>query len=243
MAHQYLPDDVKKVLYLDAADTLVVGSLDEFYDTDMAGAEIMVTGVRYKKMPDGKLTLFTQADLQHPNVLMLALRGFFNSGAYLLDLQAQRTAERSLTDYLSYAERLADAYTKLRSELGDKTVLSFLGENPYFGDQGFFSAIFCGKIKYFGAERTTWNGYMPYNFCFWYFTDAKIPIPNYKPHILHIAMPFKPWLMRYLNPVPRFQPQAEKHALSELKPGQAEYYYIWHEYAMSADKLLTGIGL
>ena len=42
--------------------------------------------------------------------------------------------------------------------------------------------------------------------------------------------------------IERFQAGRKLRPLSELKLGQAEYYYLWHEYAIMTDNLLTQLG-
>jgi hypothetical protein len=82
---------------------------------------------------------------------------------------------------------------------------------------------------------------MPYNFCLWYY-DRVHEKPDYRPAILHFAgTAFKPWNATYPIFIERFQQRDLLHSLNELKMGQAEYYYLWHEYAIMTDNLLNNL--
>ena len=245
LAYRYLPADIDRVLYLDAADTLVVKDVDEFYYEDFGEAEAIVTVTQYKTTDDGRAVPFASEDMDNVLGLSEVCRGLFNSGTYMLNLSLQRQEAVSIDAYWNYVQafdrlyrnNVIPAYQKfgLTPPADDKT---------FFGDQGLFSLIFCGKLRYFAFDRDNkgqniW--YMPYNFCLWYF-DSHLQPPPYEPHILHFAGSPKPWSLRYLNIIPRFQKNTELLDWTALKPGQAVYYYIWHEYALAADKLLTALG-
>lgn len=74
--------------------------------------------------------------------------------------------------------------------------------------------------------------YMPYNFCLWYF-DAMNEKLNYRPGVIHFAgAKFKPWMGQYPIFLEQFQKRLKLRSLDELKLGQAEYFYLWHEYVL-----------
>ncbi len=110
----------------------------------------------------------------------------------------------------------------------------------YFGDQGLMSAAFVDDVKFYDYPRIRDLWYMPYNFCLWYY-DRKNEKPKYQPAIIHFAGAFKPWDVEYHIEIKRFS-HASSHSMSELKIGQAEWYYLWHEYAICTDKILQEIG-
>ncbi len=111
------------------------------------------------------------------------------------------------------------------------------GKKAYWGDQGFLSLAFVGNIRYYDFDHIQNVWHMPYNFCMWYF-DHRQQRPDFDPAVIHYTGAPKPWACSYLNPVKRFQPETGLLPLSRLKFGQAEYYYLWHEYALMTDQLL-----
>ena len=121
-----------------------------------------------------------------------------------------------------------------------------MSENPdalniYWGDQGFLSAAFVGDIHLYKYPEVQNLWYMPYNFCLWYYDRVNI-MPSYTPAIIHFAGAIKPWKMKYPIQIERFIVPNEVHSFKELKIGQAEWYYQWHEYAFLTDKLLKELG-
>lgn len=100
------------------------------------------------------------------------------------------------------------------------------------------SAAFIGDVRYYGFPQIRNLWYMPYNFCLWYY-DRVNEKPSYSPAILHFAgVDFKPWNGTYPIFLERFQKKEHLRSISELRNGQAEYFYIWHEYAIMADSVL-----
>jgi len=84
------------------------------------------------------------------------LRGIFNSGSYMMNLDKMRKDERTLADYQYLS-------LKLRELFGDDN------HNIYWGDQGLLSATFVGDVRYYGFPEIRNLWYMPYNFCLWYY--------------------------------------------------------------------------
>lgn len=54
---------------------------------------------------------------------------------------------------------------------------------------------------------------------------------------------FKPWNGSYPIFLSRFQKKDKLRSLGELRLGQAEYYYLWHEYAILTDGILNRMGM
>ncbi len=227
-AHLLLPDEIDRVLYLDAGDTLIVGDIAPYYHYDFQGKSLVVTGSRYKPY-NGNLELFSADDLgDWKDGLPGILRGIFNSGSYMMNLDKMRKDERTLADYQYLS-------LKLRELFGDDN------HNIYWGDQGLLSATFVGDVRYYGFPEIRNLWYMPYNFCLWYY-DRMNEKPNYSPAILHFAgTAFKPWNGTYPIFTERFQKKEQLHSMNELKNGQAGYFYLWHEYAIMANTILDKI--
>lgn len=227
-AHLLLPDDVDEVLYLDAGDTLIVGDIAPYYDYDFLGKSLVVTASRYKVHVE-TLMPYTADDLgNREDMLPEILEGIFNSGSYILNLAKMRKEQRTLEDYFYLSE-------VLREIKGDN-------ERTYCGDQGLLSAAFAGDVRYYGFPQIRNIWYRPYNFCLWYY-DKMIELPDYTPAILHfVGTAFKPWCGLYPVSIPRFRAKEPLHSMTELKNGQEGYFFIWHEYAILTDRILSEIG-
>lgn len=229
-AHLLLPAEVDRVLYLDAGDTLIVGDIEPYYYYDFQGKSLVVTGGRYKVYKEN-LVLFSAEDLgDWEEGLPGILRGIFNSGSYMMNLDKMRKDKRTLADYQYLS-------LKLRELFGDDNY------HIYHGDQGLLSAAFVGDVRYYGFPEIRNLWYMPYNFCLWYY-DRMNEKPDYSPAILHfVALAlFKPWNGTYPIFLERFQKKEQLHSMNELKSGQAGYYYLWHEYAIMTNAILEKIG-
>jgi lipopolysaccharide biosynthesis glycosyltransferase len=231
-AHLLLPDNVDRVLYLKAGDTLITEDIAAFYNYGFNCKSLIVTGARYHDVGAGNLVrVYSEDDLgDRENGLPLILRGLFNSGSYILNLEKMRADGRTLADYQFLANTLSDTIGK------DKTAI-------YYGDQGLLSAAFVGDIQYYFFTDIQNVFYMPYNFCLWFY-DSYNAIPPYSTPIINFAgVPFKPWQGKYPLHIKRFQPGDDKLIpLSTLKDNQAGYYYLWHEYAIITDMLLKKLG-
>lgn len=231
-AHQLLPDTVDRVLYLDAGDTLVVGDIAPYYTCDFEGNFLIVTGQKYK-LENGLPELFSREDfISRGDYLDGILEGLFNSGSYMINIKKMR--EENID--ISYYHTLTDQLCRRKGAAGAEGA-------AYFGDQGLLSAAFIGKLKYFAYPQIYDVFYNPYNFCIgcYDFINQK---PGYQPAILHFAgVPFKPWKASYPVFPERFQRGGGTlRELTELKPLQVEYYFLWLEYLFLTDKVLNLIG-
>ncbi len=221
MAHELLPADVDRVLYLDAADTLVIGNIDDYYFSDFEEKFIIATGIRYKEIDD-RFYIIDESDIENPEGLAAITRGLFNSGSYVMNLTGMR--EDGRYTFPSYLE-LAALTKQLRGT-----------EPVYWGDQGFLSTVFLGNIKYYGYPERKDYWYMPYNFCLWYYND-RTQKPDYDISILHFAGAEKPWHISYPTLLERFQP-GELRGMDSLRQGQEDYYMLWYETALKTEHLL-----
>lgn len=228
-AHLLLPDEADRVLYLDAGDTLVVGDIGPYYHCDFQDKSLMVTSIRYKLHKDS-LEIYGTEDLgDWQEGLPGILRGIFNSGSYMMNLEKMRRDQRTLLDYQYLAEKLREIFGTDNRKI-------------YWGDQGLLSAAFVGNVRYYGFPQIRNLWYMPYNFCLWYY-DRMREDPDYTPAILHFAgTAFKPWNGTYPVFLKRFQQKEKLRPMRELKTGQAGYFYQWHEYAIMADGILEKAG-
>ena len=224
-----LPDDVDRVLYLDAGDTLIIGDIEPYYQCDFQDKSLVVTGTKYKES-EGKAELFDLEDLGgQEEELPKILKGFFNSGSYMMNLDKMRKDGVKLKDYLDLSKGLINIYGEDNHKI-------------YWGDQGLLSAAFVGDVQYYAFPhiRNVW--YMPYNFGLWYYNIMFLP-PDFSPAILHYTgMEFKPWDGTYPIFLKRFQKKERLRSMTELKINQVGYFYLWHEYAIMTNTVLEQIG-
>ena len=182
-AQDYLPEDVDRILYIDAGDVIIDGDIGPYYFDDFEGNFIIATPLGFKINPiSNEKELFTSED-----ILQLAKHGsLFNSGSYVINIEKFRTEGYSIEDYLYLSDMLIQNAKP--------------GSSAYFGDQGFLAAAFVGHIKFFGYPEYKDPSYMPYNFrsAYW---DLFKNEPNYKPVILHYALISKPWVVRFSDEV------------------------------------------
>lgn len=226
-AHLLLPEEVDRVLYLDAGDVIVVDDISSYYNDDFEGKSLICTCIRYKEV-NNQLVELTRDDLHEREGLFGILRGIFNSGSYVMNLEQLRKDGFTMNDYLYLVQSLRELIGKDKNDI-------------YWGDQGLLGAAFVGDIKFYDYEKIRNVWYMPYNFCLWYYNGNNVK-PFYKPAIVHYAGAIKPWWGDYLIFLERFQNKNQLSPISELKIGQAEWYYLWHEYAILVDRILKEIG-
>lgn len=222
-AHLLLPEEVDRILYIDAGDVLVTGDISQYYDADFENKSIIATMISNKVYAD-HAEAFESDDMAIKECLDQILRGLFNSGSYVLNLEKIRKDGYTLGDFCYLSDRIAEIQNK--------------EEKVYFGDQGLLSAAYVGDIKYYDFPRIQDIWYMPYNFCLWYFNRENTPL-NYEPKIIHFAgAPFKPWCGKYETFVEHFQDEDQLRDLADLKQGQASYYEMWYGYAKKVAEIL-----
>ncbi|MDR2600470.1 MAG: hypothetical protein LBC73_09380 [Oscillospiraceae bacterium] len=212
--HKYLPVDIDRIIYIDAADVLILGDISDYYFGDFESCSLIVTAIRYKSDGVGGLKPMERDDLSNDEHRLAILRGIFNSGSFVINLEKMRQENMSIYDYIALKDALVEIYP-------DK-------DEIYFGDQGLIAAALVGDIKYFDYPTTINLWYQPYNFCIWFFDRASEVCggnPWYIPRILHFAGGIKPWLFNYEN---------EKN----LKPGQWPFYKIYNLYANQVSNTL-----
>lgn len=223
-AHLLLPDSVSRVLYIDAGDVIILDDIMPYYNCDFNDKALIVTAARYK-LCNNEPVSYEETDIDDLNEGFPSIcRGIFNSGSYVMNLNKIRAAQLTIDDFLDFAQILCN-------HSGKKDTSKI-----YWGDQGFLSAAFVGDVKIFNYPHIRNLWYMPYNFCLWYYHSIQ-ESPPYQPAIVHFAVAIK----IYPIPLERFDSKAT-HTMSELKMGQAEWYYLWHEYAICTDKILNELG-
>lgn len=174
----YLPEDVDRVLYIDAGDVIINGDIAPYYFDDFEGKSIIATPLCFKINPiSNEQELYTKED-----ILTVAHASLFNSGSYVINLENFRKDGYTISDY----EFLAALLKKNKGSDG----------LAYFGDQGFLAAAFVEDIKFFGYPNCKDPSYMPYDFRSSYWGLFKNEL-TYNPIILHYAIKSKPWVVRF----------------------------------------------
>lgn len=230
MAHKMLPKHIDRVLYLDAGDVFIAGDFREFYFTDFCNNLAIVTPGRFKKTDSVPVT-FEEEDLYDLSLTDQITRGVFNSGSYVLNLDLMRQIDFCENEYITFARGLKRIKRDIKEEFH---------EYAYFGDQGFLSALFLGKMKYYKYPEEINIWYMPFNFCLWYFDQVEF-FPWYTPVIIHFAGAPKPWTIKYPYDTDLLSSFTASHNISDLKKGQMEYYLLWHEYVIKSDMIIKNL--
>jgi len=159
----YLPGDVKKVLYLDC-DIIINGSIQELYNTDMTGIMFAAAYDYIEVIGDEFNKVFDQKKRKSEYELMPDTCKYINSGVLLMNIELIR---KSVT---------TDEMINMIENLGSRNIL-------LYHDQDFINFVFHKYIKYID--------YKIYNY-FPIYKDWEELKPE-KPLILHFAGPFKPW--------------------------------------------------
>ena len=214
--HEYLSEDIDRVMYIDAGDIIINGDISEYYFDDFEGKSIIAT--LQNKKSDG--SVYTKDDFGNPEYLRIITElGIINSGSYIINLNQLRADGISMADYLYLALALREN--------------SPTGEKLYFGDQGFISVAFAGDIKYFGYPKIIDPEYMPYNFQIGILRS--ISKLSYTPVVLHfVGMRLKPFQAKIseatLLQCEPISEQLFKNELFDMNHKFHKYYEIYWEY-------------
>jgi lipopolysaccharide biosynthesis glycosyltransferase len=223
--HEYLPEDVDRILYIDAGDVIIDGDIAEYYFGDFEGKSLIATIARFKEresrggVTSGELIALERSDMNDDARLAAIKRGIINSGSYVINVNQFRSDGLTINDFLYVSKLLCERFPN--------------EQQVYFGDQGLISVAFLDDIKYFAYPEIRNLWYMPYNFCLWFFDRA--PELWYTPKIIHFAgIAFKPWQARFsVDELKKYDFQADfnnVYAPFYMKYKQAEFSEKWWDY-------------
>jgi len=218
----YLPQDVDRIIYIDAGDVIIDGDIAPYYFDDFEGNSIIATALSFKTN-----SITNEPELYTPeDILTLATQCLFNSGSYVIDVEKFRNEGYTENDYRYLQNALKENVTP--------------GGIAYFGDQGFLASAFVGDVKIFGYPEIKDPSYMPYNFRSSYWQLYKRE-PDYKPVVLHYAIISKPWIVRFDDNIidtvidtPNFVSKMLVVAIppiSCMTPQHLRLGEVWWEYA------------
>ena len=183
-AHLYLPDDMDRVMYIDAGDIVFLGDVGEYYFKDFGG-KLFVASPRLMISRNGVPDVYNKGDIDKIETLkdMLSL-GSFCAGVLVLNLAVFR--EKIKVGYI-------DDFVELLKKV-------FPGADCiYLGDQGLASAAFAGDIEFFGDVGGVDVWYRPYNFPVGYYYEVAKEDFAYTPKVAHFNASYtdKPWAARF----------------------------------------------
>ena len=226
-AHEYLPGDIDRVMYIDAGDVIINGDISDYYFDDFENKSIIATPETFALCTSGAPRPFELSDLDDPRHLNRIRMNCINSGCIVINLNSFREKnDRLINGYLHHIEKMCNM-----------PPLNYTGA-AYLCDQGLLAVSFFGDIKLFGlaeglktVETTAYSGdsypatfnlYRPFNFAQW-MHNAATPI-RYAPIIIHYIGSPKPWHFKYsyddiLNP--------ESVAINEK---QIQLHQFWWDY-------------
>ena len=224
-AHLHLPENVNRILYIDAGDVLIDGDISDFYFTDFENNLIVATAHITKTNEAGN-SVIVPDDLDN-NHLLDASRtvGIFCSGSILLNIEKMHETDIK-QDSAAALERLKNAqHTMDNMDLRGKSSL-------YLGDQGIASIIFVGKVKFLNNPPNFFH--MEYNFGLWWLYLNNQEDLHFTPKIIHYnKLNFKPWQVHFdpkLIAKYAFPINTEERSPFRLQASQAEYFDVYWRY-------------
>ena len=220
-AHLYLPQDMERIIYIDAGDIIITGDIGDYYFKDFndkfftANARLLITR-------DGKTDFFQKNDLDNIELLGRVLgAGTFCAGSIVLNLNKFR--EEVKEGYIDkYIESLKKIYPEVKC--------------LFNGDQGLASGAFAGKIGYFmkPGEKDVW--YRPYNFPVGNLYEREKEDFDFPVCIVHYnaSLTYKPWVARFdKNEIAKYDLRVDGAAGPApymATPAIIEYNDIWWKY-------------
>jgi lipopolysaccharide biosynthesis glycosyltransferase len=189
-AHKYLPENINRALYIDAADIIFDGDIGEFYFAPFDG-NFLISSLGFSKQQE----LYNFDDLKNVEKEPVIISEYINAGSLMLNLELMRIFNIDISFYENVVQHIMKQ---------DITFTTSFYPTPvhYAGDQGLIAAAFVGRTKLWGYERHGYDeGFMPYNFRPYTleFTkkvlnipDGQEPIIPYEPRIIHL-LGNKPW--------------------------------------------------
>jgi lipopolysaccharide biosynthesis glycosyltransferase len=217
--HEYLPENIDRILYIDAGDVIIDDDISEYYFGNFEGKSLIATIARFKDNGAGDMVALDRTDMSDDTQLAAIARGVLNSGSYVINVNQFRADQLSINDFIGVSGILCERFPNK--------------QEVYFGDQGLISVAFLDDIRYFAYPEIKNLWYMPYNFCLWFFD--RMDELWYTPKILHYAgIKFKPWQARLsIENLKKYNFQADFNNIYApffMKYKQLEFCEKWWSY-------------
>jgi lipopolysaccharide biosynthesis glycosyltransferase len=220
-AHYYLPDDMERIMYIDAGDVVIVGDLGEYYYKDFNN-KMFIASQRVLLTKGGHTTFIRKSDYENRTLLSQMLgTGAFCAGTIVLNLPKFRSTVN---------DGYYDEYIEMLKATFPNTVALYLG------DQGLASWIFADEIEYFTDNGNIDVLYRPNNFPvgnFYQYEREDIKFPLNALHY-NASKTFKPWIARF------DKDEIAKHDLRvngeagyapfSATPTLIEFYELWWDF-------------
>jgi len=220
-AHLYLPQDMERVIYIDAGDIIITGDIGEYYFKDFNN-KLIIANARLLITHEGKTDFFQKSDLENKQILGQVLgAGTFCAGSIVLNLEKFREVIKD--DFIdNYIESLKKIYP------GEKCLFN--------GDQGLASGAFAGEIEYFmkPGEKDVW--YRPYNFPVGNLYEREKEDFDFPICVLHYnaSLTLKPWVARFdISEIAKYDFRVDGAAGPApymATPAIIELNEVWWEY-------------
>lgn len=213
LCHTFLPEDMERILCIDAGDIMFYGEnreIDAFYFCDFGNNLVCVTS----RSEEWKET-FTPEDMNDGEKMKKLAFGTYNAGSYMINLNAMREKNNTMKDLFEITEIFLKGPDLF--ENGDK----------FSGDQGIMTISYMGRILFLEGDG---RYDMPFNFMPDKY-DYNLYTLDYTPKIIHLHVP-KAWSK---SRSPKKQAQLYYEAWDEYY-GQAmkemnfipEFYPLFH---------------
>lgn len=207
IADKILPASVERVLYMDAADILILGDIKDFYFCNFREKAFCITSA----LTESKMTPFQGWEIVEQNRYAYnrfskSKFGLFNSGFIMINVERLRALNNTPQDFIAFAERW-------HTEIGEKYL--------YCGDQCFISAYFLTEIQ---------STYFPKTHGFFIIKDIRDVsnqegMTNFKAvHFVSLFNNLKPW-------------HISEKILSHLKPFHYVLYHKCIMTAFSSEAI------
>lgn len=209
LCHEYLPESIERMLYIDAGDVIFFGEdrdIDEFYYCDfkdnliIAGASGWFNDICAENIKINKL------ELDDCNKLLNYGKGAFGSGSFVLNLKGMRNENINNNVIIEIVRKTCDILSKgcLLIDAKGEIVKAEDGVMKYIGDQGLLSIVFVERICFFDIENKKDDEcYAPYHFVVNkhtgpFYANQNEAILQKTPSILHLHAP-KPFHSKSLR--------------------------------------------
>lgn len=209
LCHEYLPESIERILYIDAGDVIFFGEdrdIDEFYYCDFKDNLIIAGSSGWFNKITSENTKIKRIDLENANKLANYAKGTFGSGSFVLNLQGFRKENINNNSIINIINKTCEVLAKgdLSIDVLGEIVDAKKGVMKYIGDQGLLSIVFVERIIFFDIENKKSNVcYAPYHFVVNAQTGLEyqkqiIEISQQPPYIIHLHVP-KPFHSKHLR--------------------------------------------